>query len=67
MKGLPTQTTSDCALVMTALKIYLSQIVLVGFDVEPSSSATSSVLMKIALNSSPVKFWLHISWLDVAM
>ena len=55
-KGLPTQTISDCALVMTVLKVYWSQIDLVGFRVEPSSSVTSSVLMKIALNSRPINY-----------
>ena len=46
---------SDCALVMTVLKTYLSQIVFVGFNVEPSSFVTSSVLINMALNSRPVK------------
>ena len=54
-KGLPTQTTNDCALVMTVLKTHASQMVFVGFNEEPSSVVASSVLIKMALNSSPVK------------
>jgi len=52
-KGLPTQTIRDCALVMTVLKAYWSQIDLVGFNVEPSGLVISRVLRKTALNSRP--------------
>ena len=47
--------TSDLARLMTVLKTYRSQIDFVGFKVEPSALVASRVLIKMALNSCPVK------------
>lgn len=64
-KGLPMATTKDCALVRAVLKTYGSQMPLVGLRLEPSFQVGSVVLMKQALNSSPVRTYTYIKlWLQ---